>query len=66
MFRTLIGRFKSTRYDVTLKVMEIGRIKMTVNDHYGKTIFIQNFHNQKIAIQTFERLLELVDGQRIS
>lgn len=66
MFMTLLGRFKSDRYDVTLKVIEVGLIKMTISDHYGKPILSQNFHDQKIAIQSFENLLNGVDGQRIN
>lgn len=66
MFMTLLGRFKSDMYDVTLKVMEVGLIKMTISDHYGKPILSQNFNDQKIAIQSFENLLDVVDGQRIN
>jgi len=62
----LLSRFKSENYDVTLKVISVGKIKMTISDRDGKPILSQNFQDQRIAIESFENLLSLVDGQRIN
>ena len=62
----LLGRFKANDRDVTLKVMAFGLIRLTIADGDGNAIIHQNFKDQKIAVKTYENLLDMLDGQRIN
>ena len=66
----LLGRFKANNLginrDVTLKVMDVGHIRLTIADGDGNAIIHQNFKDQKIAVKTYENLLDMLDGQRIN
>jgi hypothetical protein len=62
----LLGRFKASDRDVTLKVMSVGLVRLTIADGDGNDIIHQNFKDKKIAIETYENLLGALDGQRIN
>mgnify|MGYP003120577694 CR=1 FL=1 len=66
----LLGRFKANNLginrDVTLKIMDVGLIRLTIADGDGNAIVHQNFKDQKIAVKTYENLLDMLDGQRIN
>tara|TARA_R100000951_G_C2534528_1_gene147417 strand:- start:311 stop:520 length:210 start_codon:yes stop_codon:yes gene_type:complete len=66
----LLGRFKANNLginrDVTLKIMDVGLIRLTIADGDGNAIIHQNFKDQKIAVKTYENLLDMLDGQRIN
>ena len=64
--KCLLGRFKADNRDVTLKVMDVGLIKLTIADGDGNAIIHQNFKDQKIAVKTYENLLDMLGGQRIN
>jgi hypothetical protein len=64
--RYLLGRFKACDRDVTLKVMDVGHIRLTIADGDGNAIIHQNFKDKRIAIETYENLLGALDGQRIN
>ena len=62
----LLGRFKADNREVTLKVMDVGFIKLTIANGDGIDIIHQNFNCQKTATQTYENLLETMGGQRMN
>ncbi len=62
----LLGRFKTDTFDVILTVVEADIIKLSIRDTNGIPIINQRFASTKTAVQTYENLLETMEGQRIN